>query len=230
MCKATGSHQWLIYAVQTGIATQWLHVSIFGFVAIFVPFYYLWKPGKVERRELTLERYRLHGNARLARFPESQEPTLSDSRSSDEHAIRVDTTSSQLPIIDDTTSQDSMATIWQCRDAKHAHWQSWQVCFLLSKPSSCNHLRMSLERRVDTAWDCLQAESFTKIGISPVQIALTPANWVGYARRCKGMHSAVARSSFTLMVGHWIHNGDLWYQPIDERFRMTQPAVITRLE
>jgi len=34
MRKATESHQWLIYAVQTGIATQWLHVSIFGFVAI----------------------------------------------------------------------------------------------------------------------------------------------------------------------------------------------------
>ena len=27
LCKATGSHQWLIYAVQTGIATQWLSPS-----------------------------------------------------------------------------------------------------------------------------------------------------------------------------------------------------------
>ena len=44
MRKATESHQWLIYAVQTGIATRWLHVSIFRFVAIepfFLPFYYL---------------------------------------------------------------------------------------------------------------------------------------------------------------------------------------------
>ena len=40
LCKATGSHQWLIYAVQTGITTRWLHVSIFGFVAI-VPFFFL---------------------------------------------------------------------------------------------------------------------------------------------------------------------------------------------
>jgi len=63
-------------------------------------------------------------------------------------------------------------------------------------------------KKVDTAWDRLQAESFTKIRISPVQIALTSANWVGYARRRKSMHSAVvARSSFTLMVGHRIHNG-----------------------
>jgi len=62
-------------------------------------------------------------------------------------------------------------------------------------------------KEVDTAWDCLQAESFAKIRISPVQIALTSAKWVGYARRCKNMHSAVARSSFTLMVGHRIHNG-----------------------
>ena len=63
-------------------------------------------------------------------------------------------------------------------------------------------------KEVDTAWDRLQAESFAKIRISPVQIALTSANRVGYARCCKIMHSAVvARSSFTLMVGHRIHNG-----------------------
>ena len=44
MRKTTESHQWLIYAVQTSIATQWLHVSIFRFVAIepfFFPSYYL---------------------------------------------------------------------------------------------------------------------------------------------------------------------------------------------
>jgi len=63
-------------------------------------------------------------------------------------------------------------------------------------------------KEVDTAWVRLQAESFAKIRISPVQITLTSANWVGYARRFKSMHSAVvARSSFTLMVGHQIHNG-----------------------
>jgi len=75
MRKATESHQWLIYAVQTGIATRWLHVSIFGFVAIepfFSMSYYLWKPGKVERRELTLKLCRLCWNKKLARFQVSQ--------------------------------------------------------------------------------------------------------------------------------------------------------------
>jgi len=47
-------------------------------------------------------------------------------------------------------------------------------------------------KEVDTAWDHCQAESFAKIGVSPVQIALTSANWVGYARRCQSMNSAVA--------------------------------------
>jgi len=32
-------------------------------------------------------------------------------------------------------------------------------------------------------------------------------NWVGYARHRKSMHSAVTQSSFTLVIGHWIHNG-----------------------
>ena len=42
---------------------------------------------------------------------ESEEPTLANSCSSDKHAIQVDTTSSQLPIADDTASEDSTATI-----------------------------------------------------------------------------------------------------------------------
>jgi len=61
-------------------------------------------------------------------------------------------------------------------------------------------------KEVDTAWDHCQAESFAKIGVSAIQIALTSANWVGYARRCQSMNSAVARSYFTLVVGDRIHN------------------------
>jgi len=61
---------------------------------------------------------------------ESEEPTLANSRSSNEHAIQLDTTSSQPPVTDDTASQYSMATIRQRRNAINAHWQPWQEWFL----------------------------------------------------------------------------------------------------
>jgi len=64
-------------------------------------------------------------------------------------------------------------------------------------------------KEVDTAWDHLQAELFAKIRISPVQIALTSANWVGYASRCKSMHSAVARSPSLLWLDIGSTTGDL---------------------
>ena len=47
-----------------------------------------------------------------------------------------------------------------------------------------------------------------KFGISPIQISPTSANRVGYARRRKSLHSAMAWPSFNLVAQYEIHDID----------------------
>jgi len=88
---------------------------------------------------------------------ESEEPTLAAGRSSDEHAIQVDTTSSQPPVADDTASQYSTATIWLHRNVKHAHWQPSQEWFLALEAFKQESFEGESGKRVDAALDHLQA-------------------------------------------------------------------------
>jgi len=83
---------------------------------------------------------------------------LADSCSSDKHAIQVDTTSSQPPVADDTTSQYSTATIRQCRNTKHAHWQPWQEWFLALEAFKLESFKGESGKKVDAAWNHLQAQ------------------------------------------------------------------------
>jgi hypothetical protein len=82
---------------------------------------------------------------------ESEEPTLANSRSSDEHAIQ----SSQLPVADDTALEDSTATVRQRGNAKHAHWQPWQDRFLVLEAFKLQPFGEESGKEVDAAWDHL---------------------------------------------------------------------------
>ena len=86
---------------------------------------------------------------------ESEESTLANSCSSDEHAIQVDTTSSHLPVADDTASVDSTATVQQHGNATHAHWQPWQDRFLALEAFKLQPFREESGKEVDAAWDRL---------------------------------------------------------------------------
>ena len=83
---------------------------------------------------------------------------MADSRSSDEHAIQADTTSSQPPVADGTASQDCKATIQQRRNAKHAQWQPWQDWFLVLDAFKLKSFEGESGKEVDVTWDHLQAQ------------------------------------------------------------------------
>ena len=111
---------------------------------------------------------------------ESEEPTLADGRSSDEHDIQVDTTSSQPLVTNDTASQDSTATVRQHGNAKHAHWQPWQDRFLASEAFRLQPFGEESGKEVDAAWDrlaVLMLEDSQRIGDRSI------IDWTGAA--CK---------------------------------------------
>jgi len=140
---------------------------------------------------------------------EPEEPTLADDCSSDEHAIQVDTTSSQPPVADDTASQYSTATIRQRRNAEHTHWKLWQEWFLALEAFKLESFKGESGKKPQEGgcdFGPSPCSVICKFWISPIQISSISANRAGYARRRKSLHSAMTLPSFTLVVEHWIHN------------------------
>ena len=123
---------------------------------IFRPVLLLMKTRKGQKKKSNTRKVSPAWECETGSLPtESEEPTLANSRSSDEHAIQVDTTSSQLPVADDTASEDSTATVRQHGNAKHAHWQPWQDRFLALEAFKLQPFGEESGKEVDVAWDRL---------------------------------------------------------------------------
>jgi len=113
---------------------------------------------------------------------------------------------------------------------KTCAWKSWQVYFLLWKPSSRNYLRRSLGRRWIRLGTVFKLSHLQKSGFLPSKLhqhQQTGWGTQGVVKACivPWWHGPPS----LLWLGIGSTTGDLWYQPIDERFCTTQQAVITRV-